>query len=69
MRSNHAVTLKSVDRPCLCPLFQTAFEVLSFVSVVSNCWLLLLSPRLQTTCQEAGMSSTSILMSAVLVEV
>uniref|UniRef100_A0A3P8W252 Anoctamin n=1 Tax=Cynoglossus semilaevis TaxID=244447 RepID=A0A3P8W252_CYNSE len=49
-------------------VWQTAFEVLSFVSVVSNCWLLLLSPRLQTTCQEAGMSSTSILMSAVLVE-
>lgn len=50
-------------------MFQIAFEVLSFVSVVSNCWLLLLSPRLQKLCQEGGMSSTNILLSAVLVEV
>ncbi|XP_040893633.1 anoctamin-10 isoform X2 [Toxotes jaculatrix] len=49
-------------------VWQTAFEVLSFVSVVSNCWLLLLSPRLQELCQENGMSSTNILLLAVLVE-
>ncbi|XP_058502352.1 anoctamin-10 [Solea solea] len=49
-------------------VWQLAFEVLSFVSVVSNCWLLLLSPRLQGLCHEAGMSSTNILLSAVLVE-
>lgn len=50
-------------------MFQIAFEVLSFVSVVSNCWLLLLSPWLQARFQEGGMSSTNILLLAVLVEV
>uniref|UniRef100_A0A3B4TDJ6 Anoctamin n=1 Tax=Seriola dumerili TaxID=41447 RepID=A0A3B4TDJ6_SERDU len=49
-------------------VWQIAFEVLSFVSVVSNCWLLLLSPRLQQLCQEGGMNSTDILLLAVLVE-
>ncbi|XP_070829307.1 anoctamin-10 isoform X2 [Chaetodon trifascialis] len=49
-------------------VWQIAFEVLSFVSVVSNCWLLLLSPRLQKMFQEGGMSSTNILLLAVLVE-
>ncbi|XP_029378967.1 anoctamin-10 [Echeneis naucrates] len=49
-------------------VWQIAFEVLSFVSVVSNCWLLLLSPRLQEICREGGMSSTNMLMLAVLVE-
>lgn len=50
-------------------VFQVAFEVLSFVSVVSNCWLLLLSPRLQEMLQEGGMSSTNILLLAVIMEV
>uniref|UniRef100_A0A3P8RM99 Anoctamin n=1 Tax=Amphiprion percula TaxID=161767 RepID=A0A3P8RM99_AMPPE len=49
-------------------VWQIAFEVLSFVSVVSNCWLLLLSPRLQEMFQEGGMSSTNVLLLAVLVE-
>ncbi|TMS05702.1 Anoctamin-10 [Larimichthys crocea] len=49
-------------------VWQIAFEVLSFVSVVSNCWLLLLSPWLQARFQEGGMSSTNILLLAVLVE-
>ncbi|XP_008284759.1 anoctamin-10, partial [Stegastes partitus] len=49
-------------------VWQIAFEVLSFVSVVSNCWLLLLSPRLQELFQEGGMSSTNVLLLAVLVE-
>lgn len=48
---------------------QIAFEVLSFVSVVSNCWLLLLSPQLQELFQEGEMSGTNILLLAVLVEV
>lgn len=48
---------------------QTAFEVLSFASVVSNCWLLLLSPRLQELYQESKMSGTNILVFAVMVEV
>lgn len=53
---------------CYCLVFQIAFEVLSFVSVMSNCWLLL-SPRLQELLQEGGMSSTNIVLLAVLVEV
>uniref|UniRef100_A0A7N8XVA2 Anoctamin n=1 Tax=Mastacembelus armatus TaxID=205130 RepID=A0A7N8XVA2_9TELE len=50
-------------------VWQIAFEVLSFVSVMSNCWLLLLSPQLQELCQQGKMNSTNILMLAVLVEV
>ncbi|XP_027887975.1 anoctamin-10 [Xiphophorus couchianus] len=49
-------------------VWKVAFEVLSFVSVVSNAWLLLLSPRLQKMSQEAGMSSSNLLMGAVMVE-
>ncbi|KAK2918217.1 anoctamin-10 [Channa argus] len=49
-------------------VWQLAFEVLSFVSVVSNCWLLLLSPQLQEVYQESKMSSVNILVLAVLVE-
>lgn len=48
---------------------QTAFEVLSFVSVLSNCWLLLLSPQLQRFSQEGGISSTNMVLLAVLMEV
>ena len=48
---------------------QTAFEVLSFVSVISNCWLLLLSPRLQELGQESGVTGTNALLVAVLMEV
>ncbi|XP_037538556.1 anoctamin-10 [Nematolebias whitei] len=49
-------------------VWQIAFEVLSFVSVVSNCWLLVLSPRLQKRCQEGEMSSINLLLGAVIVE-
>ncbi|KAM3609269.1 uncharacterized protein V6R79_012080 [Siganus canaliculatus] len=49
-------------------VWQIAFEVLSFVSVVSNCWLLLLSPSLQKLFQKGGMSSTNMLLLAVLAE-
>lgn len=49
-------------------VWQIAFEVLSFVSVVSNCWLLLLSPWLQKLFQEREMSSTNMLLLAVLME-
>ncbi|XP_026221375.1 anoctamin-10b [Anabas testudineus] len=49
-------------------VWQTSFEILSFVSVVSNCWLLLLSPRLQELYQESKMSGTNILLLAVMVE-
>lgn len=49
-------------------VWQIAFEVLSFVSVVSNCWLLLLSPQLQKMGEEGGLSSTNLLLTAVLME-
>ncbi|XP_033489932.2 anoctamin-10 [Epinephelus lanceolatus] len=49
-------------------VWRIAFEVLSFVSVVSNCWLLLLSPWIQRLSQEGEWSSTNILLMAVLVE-
>ncbi|KAM6973471.1 anoctamin-10 [Aplochiton taeniatus] len=49
-------------------VWQTAFEILSFVSVISNCWLLLLSPRLRGFCQQGGLSSRNILLLAILVE-
>lgn len=50
-------------------LLQIAFEVLSFVSVMSNCWLLLLSPQLQNFFQERKLSPTNVLLLSVLVEV
>lgn len=50
-------------------MLQIAFEVLSFASVVTNCWLMLLSPQLQELIQEGRMSSKNILLLAVLVEV
>ncbi|KAJ7997799.1 hypothetical protein DPEC_G00215870 [Dallia pectoralis] len=49
-------------------VWQTAFEVLGFVSVMSNCWLLLLSPRVQEFCLEGRISSKNILLFAILVE-
>ncbi|XP_010882344.2 anoctamin-10 [Esox lucius] len=49
-------------------VWQTAFEVLGFVSVISNCWLLLLSPRVQEFCLQGGISSKNILLFAILVE-
>lgn len=50
-------------------MLQIAFEVLSFVSVISNCWLLLLSPQLQSFFQERRLSPTNALLLTVLVEV
>ncbi|XP_034033119.1 anoctamin-10 [Thalassophryne amazonica] len=49
-------------------VWQVAFEVLSFVSVISNCWLLLLSPLLHEQVQEGGVSPTNTLLLAVLIE-
>lgn len=54
---------------CLCLVLQPAFEVLSFISVMSNCWLLLLSPRVKEFTQEAGLSTNKVLVIAVIVEV
>uniref|UniRef100_A0A8C2JKW8 Anoctamin n=1 Tax=Cyprinus carpio TaxID=7962 RepID=A0A8C2JKW8_CYPCA len=49
-------------------VWQTAFEVLSFISVMSNCWLLLLSPRVKDLTEDAGLSSSKVLVIAVIVE-
>ncbi|KAI7812133.1 hypothetical protein IRJ41_022410, partial [Triplophysa rosa] len=49
-------------------VWQVAFEVLSFISVMSNCWLLLLSPRVKDLTQDAGLSSGQVLVFAVIVE-
>lgn len=53
---------------CVC-ILQAAFEVLGFVSVLSNCWLLLLAPRVKALTQDAGLSPTSVLVYAIIVEV
>lgn len=49
-------------------VWQAAFEVLGFMSVMSNCWLLIMSPRLQEFSQEAGLNFTQLLVLAVIVE-
>ncbi|KAA0724532.1 Anoctamin-10 Transmembrane protein 16K [Triplophysa tibetana] len=49
-------------------VWQAAFEVLSFISVISNCWLLLLSPPVKDLTQDAGLSSGQVLVFAVIVE-
>lgn len=49
-------------------VWQPAFEVLSFISVMSNCWLLLLSPRVRDLTHDAGFSSVQVLVIAVIVE-
>ncbi|XP_064191976.1 anoctamin-10 [Anguilla rostrata] len=49
-------------------VWQAAFEILGFVSVMSNCWLLLLSPRVKHFCLEGGFSSRNALLFAILVE-
>ncbi len=43
--------------------------MLSFISVVSNCWLLLLSPHVKELTEDAGLSSSKVLVIAVIVEV
>uniref|UniRef100_A0A8C1VP54 Anoctamin n=1 Tax=Cyprinus carpio TaxID=7962 RepID=A0A8C1VP54_CYPCA len=49
-------------------VWQPAFEVLSFISVMSNCWLLLLSPHVKELTEDAGLSSSKVLVIAVIVE-
>ncbi|XP_077372541.1 anoctamin-10 isoform X2 [Festucalex cinctus] len=49
-------------------VWQIAFEILSFVAVVSNCWLLTLSPQLQRMRHEGQMSSADIMVIAVMAE-
>lgn len=73
IRSDAYKVCKLFRKPFAAPVgdmgvWQIAFEVLSFVSVVSNCWLLMLSPRLQKLCHEGELSCTNILLLAVAVE-
>ncbi|XP_077593901.1 anoctamin-10 [Stigmatopora nigra] len=49
-------------------VWQTAFEILSYVSVVSNCWLLTLSPQLQKMQHESQISSNDIVMFAIFAQ-
>ncbi|XP_059402670.1 anoctamin-10-like [Carassius carassius] len=49
-------------------VWQPAFEVLSFISVMSNCWLLLLSPHVKELTEDAGLSSSKVLVIAIIVE-
>ncbi|CAL8358515.1 unnamed protein product [Lota lota] len=73
IRSDAYKICKLFKKPFSAPVagmgvWQTAFEVLSFVSVISNCWLLLLSPRLQELGQESGVTGTNALLVAILME-
>uniref|UniRef100_A0A8C4Z0U7 Anoctamin n=1 Tax=Gadus morhua TaxID=8049 RepID=A0A8C4Z0U7_GADMO len=73
IRSDAYKMCKLFKKPFSAPVagmgvWQTAFEVLSFVSVISNCWLLLLSPRLQELGQESGVTGTNVVLVAVLME-
>ncbi|XP_072519154.1 anoctamin-10 [Salminus brasiliensis] len=49
-------------------VWQAAFELLGFVSVVSNCWLLLLAPRVKAFTLDAGLNTATVLVYAILVE-
>ncbi|XP_061631223.1 anoctamin-10 [Phyllopteryx taeniolatus] len=49
-------------------VWQIAFEILSFVAVMSNCWLLTLSPQLQRLHHEGHVSSTNIVLLAIMAE-
>ncbi|KAL2093683.1 hypothetical protein ACEWY4_010995 [Coilia grayii] len=49
-------------------VWQTAFEILAYMSVMSNCWFLFMSPRLHEASLEAGLNTTQFLVVVVLVE-
>ncbi|XP_033823655.1 anoctamin-10 [Periophthalmus magnuspinnatus] len=73
IRSDAYKICKLFRKPFAAPVanmgvWQIAFEVLSFVSVVSNCWLLVLSPQIQAQCLEGELTCTKILMLAVGIE-
>lgn len=73
IRSDAYKICKLFRKPFCAPVanmgvWQMAFEVLSFVSVVSNCWLLMLSPRIQAECLWGELSCTNVLLLAVAME-
>lgn len=49
-------------------VWQVAFEVLSFFSVMSNCWLLFLDPQIKAFTQDAGLSPSLLLIFIIMVE-
>ncbi|KAK1163449.1 anoctamin-10-like [Acipenser oxyrinchus oxyrinchus] len=49
-------------------IWQTAFEALGFVSVISNCWLILISPQVTGYCQENGVSFRYALLCTIALE-
>ncbi|KAM3870245.1 anoctamin-10 [Diretmus argenteus] len=49
-------------------VWQPAFEFLSFVSVISNCWLLLLSAEIRSYGQNWGVNGQDLLLFAVVAE-
>ncbi|KAJ0069557.1 hypothetical protein NL108_008513, partial [Boleophthalmus pectinirostris] len=73
IRSDAYKVCKLFRKPFTAPVanmgvWQIAFEVLSFVSVVSNCWLLMLSPQIQAECLQGELSCTNVLLLAVGME-
>ncbi|KAM9470538.1 anoctamin-10 isoform 1-T2 [Clarias gariepinus] len=49
-------------------VWQVAFETLAFVSVISNCWLLFLAPRIRAFTLDAGLNLSTVLIFFILVE-
>ncbi|KAB5571538.1 hypothetical protein PHYPO_G00226070 [Pangasianodon hypophthalmus] len=49
-------------------VWQAAFEVLAFFSVMSNCWLLFLAPRIKMFTQDAGLNPSTVLIFIIMVE-
>ncbi|XP_072290469.1 anoctamin-10 [Eucyclogobius newberryi] len=73
IRSDAYKICKLFRKPFYAPVadmgvWKIAFEVLSFVSVASNCWLLMLSPQIQVHCPEGELSCTNVLLLAVAME-
>lgn len=73
IRSDAYKVCKLFRKPFTAPVagmgvWQISFEVLSFVSVVSNCWLLMLSPQVQAECLRGELSCSNVLLLAVAME-
>ncbi|XP_058252824.1 anoctamin-10 [Hemibagrus wyckioides] len=49
-------------------VWQAAFEVLSFLSVISNCWLLFLAPRIKAFTLDSGLSPSLVLIFFIMLE-
>ncbi|KAI5105450.1 hypothetical protein C0J45_5122, partial [Silurus meridionalis] len=49
-------------------VWQAAFEVLAFFSVMTNCWLLFLAPRIKAYTQDVGLNPSTVLVFFIMVE-